>query len=90
MIIPCPQCGPRDLREFSIKGDVTYLDRPSTDAPPEAWDDYLHNRDNLAGPVCELWHHAQGCGAWLVVARNTVTHEITGATLAREEVQNAD
>ena len=84
MLIPCPQCGPRDIREFTCKGHETHMQRPGPDAPPAAWDDHLHNRDNPAGPTRELWHHAAGCGAWLVVSRNTVTHAIAGATLARE------
>lgn len=84
MLIPCPVCGPRDSREFTCKGHATYMDRPAPDAPPQAWDDHLHNRDNPAGPTRELWHHAAGCGAWLVVDRNTVTHAVAGATLARE------
>jgi heterotetrameric sarcosine oxidase delta subunit len=51
---------------------------------PEAWDDYLHNRDNPAGETRELWYHGSGCGAWLLVTRNTITHEIHGVALARE------
>ena len=89
MQIPCPICGPRDLREFTYKGHDTYLRRPAPDAPPEAWNDYLHLRDNPAGATRDLWYHGAGCSAWLVVDRNTVTHQITGATLARE-VQDAD
>ena len=84
MQIDCPICGPRDLREFSIKGHETYLDRPADEAWTPAWNDYLHNRENPAGPTRELWHHGSGCGAWLVVDRNTVTHEISGVMLARE------
>jgi len=89
MQIPCPICGLRDLREFTYKGHATYLRRPAPDAPPEAWNDYLHLRDNPAGATRDLWHHGAGCGAWLVVDRNTVTHQITGAILA-QEVRNAD
>ena len=28
MRIPCPCCGPRDLREFTYLGSEAYLDRP--------------------------------------------------------------
>ena len=51
------------------------------DAP---WDDYLHNRDNPCGETRDLWHHEAGCGAWLVVTRNTATHEIMSAELAEK------
>jgi sarcosine oxidase subunit delta len=29
-----------------------------------------------------LWHHEAGCSHWLVVTRNTVTHEVLGVELA--------
>jgi heterotetrameric sarcosine oxidase delta subunit len=78
MQITCPLCGDRDIREFSIKGHETYLHRPDPDAGSEAWNDYLHNRENPAGETRELWHHGSGCGAWLVVTRNTITHDDAG------------
>jgi sarcosine oxidase subunit delta len=84
MQIPCPLCGLRDIREFTYKGHETWLHRPAHDAPPEAWGAYLHLRENSAGATRDLWYHGSGCGAWLVVARDTATHEIAGATLARE------
>jgi sarcosine oxidase delta subunit len=31
-----------------------------------------------------LWQHESGCGSWIVVSRNTVTHEVSGAKLAKE------
>ena len=84
MQIDCPLCGARDIREFTYKGHETYLYRPAPDAGPEAWNDYVHNRENPAGRTRDLWFHGAGCGAWLLVTRNTVTHEIEGAALARE------
>ncbi|MFW5881243.1 MAG: sarcosine oxidase subunit delta [Roseicyclus sp.] len=86
MQIDCPVCGARDIREFSYKGHATYLERPSDEDWSEAWDDYLYNRENPAGETRDLWHHGSGCGAWLAVTRNTVTHEILSAALAREVV----
>ncbi len=78
MRLTCPLCGERDRREFFYYGAEDYLDRPAPDAPPAAWDDYLHNRDNPAGVTRDLWYHDMGCSSWLVVTRNTVTHEILG------------
>ncbi|SDK31152.1 sarcosine oxidase subunit delta [Aliiruegeria lutimaris] len=85
MLIPCPLCGARDLREFTPKGAAVTLHRPDVGAGLDAWNDYLHLRDNPAGPTRELWWHGSGCGAWLVVERNTLTHEVSGARLAEEE-----
>ena len=87
MRLPCPICGTRDRREFYYKGAATMLARPDPDAGAEAWDAYVHLRDNPAGPHRELWHHASGCSAWIVVTRDTATHEILGAELAGEAAQ---
>ncbi len=85
MRIKCPLCGERDRREFYYQGDAIALRRPDADAGPDAWDDYLHNRDNPAGVTRDLWHHEAGCGAWLVVTRNTVTHAVLAVKLASDE-----
>jgi sarcosine oxidase subunit delta len=69
------------LREFTYRGHATGLDRPAPDAGEAAWDNFVFLRDNPAGPTRDLWYHSGGCGAWLVVDRNTVTHAITGAAL---------
>jgi heterotetrameric sarcosine oxidase delta subunit len=82
MRLDCPHCGSRDLREFSYRG--AFLKRPDPKPGEGAWDDYLHLRDNPAGPTRDLWYHEGGCGAWLVVNRNTVTHAITQVELASE------
>ncbi|MFT7595645.1 MAG: heterotetrameric sarcosine oxidase delta subunit [Paracoccaceae bacterium] len=83
MRLPCPICGERDRREFYYRGAA--LDRPDPDAGAAAWDDYLHLRDNPAGETRELWFHESGCSAWIVVARNTVSHAVLGAVLAAGE-----
>lgn len=87
MRIKCPLCGERDRREFYYQGDAIALQRPDAQAEPQAWDDYLHNRDNIAGVIRDLWHHEAGCGAWLVVTRNTITHEVLATKLARDEAR---
>ena len=84
MIIPHPLLGPRDSSEFVYLGDASLIDRPdglAEDALP-AFHAYLHLRDNPAGLHRELWFHEAGDRSWLVVTRDTVTHEIVGAELA--------
>ncbi|NAZ36190.1 sarcosine oxidase subunit delta [Rubellimicrobium sp. CFH 75288] len=83
MRVTCPFCGERDRREFTVQGDATALARPDRDAGAEAWDAFLHLRDNPAGRLREMWYH-DPCGAWLVVDRDTVTHAVHGAIPARE------
>ncbi|MFC0220409.1 sarcosine oxidase subunit delta [Pseudochelatococcus lubricantis] len=76
-LIPCPHCGRRPKEEFTIKGAA--LERPGPDAGQAAWMDYVYLRDNPRGAYREYWHHTSGCRRWLVVSRNTATHDVTGA-----------
>ncbi len=89
MRITCPLCGERDRREFYYYGADDYLRRPGEGAAPAAWDAYLHLRDNPAGVTRDLWYHDMGCAAWLVVERNTVTHEVLSVRLASEAEEGA-
>ena len=83
MRITCPHCGLRDIREFSYRG-AALLERPAPDAGEDAWQDFVYLRDNPAGPTRELWYHEGGCAAWMVVERDTVTHEVTGSWTATD------
>ena len=84
MRIECPICGSRDRREFYYRGDAIALARPAPGASDEDWDAYLHLRDNPAGETRDLWLHETGCGAWLVVTRDTVTHAVRAVELASD------
>ncbi|ODN69256.1 sarcosine oxidase subunit delta [Methylobrevis pamukkalensis] len=85
MLIPCPFCGPRDAAEFTYRGDAAPV-RPADDAGEAAFADYVYLRDNPRGEITELWYHRAGCNGWLVVTRNTATHEIAAARLAAAPV----
>ncbi len=67
-------------------GDAKLLARPDglADGAEAAFFDYLYLRDNPAGLHRELWYHEQGDRSWLVVTRDTLTHEILGAELASD------
>jgi sarcosine oxidase subunit delta len=86
--IPCPFCGPRDHSEFTFDGDasVTY---PPLDASTDAWFEAVFLRENRRGPTEELWHHLYGCRQHLIVERDTLTHEITGARFANPAIRAA-
>ena len=86
MIINHPLLGPRDSAEFVYLGDASLMDRPDWQAPDaaEQFHAYGYLRDNPAGTHQELWYHEQGDRSWLVVTRNTVTHEIDKVELARD------
>lgn len=85
MRIACPHCGERSLDEFLYSGDAT-VKRPDF-ASPNAADEYVcyvYERSNPPGMHRELWYHAAGCHAWLVVTRGVATHAITSVELARD------
>ncbi|RWH95489.1 sarcosine oxidase subunit delta [Mesorhizobium sp.] len=75
-LINCPHCSARPADEFTIKGAV--LKRPKADANAEAWMDYVYLRNNPRGRHREYWHHTSGCRRWIIVERDTATHEIFG------------
>ena len=87
MRIHCPHCGLRDSREFTYRGAAVGAERPEPEASADIWDDFVHLRANPAGPTRELWYHEFGCAAWVVVTRDTTTHEVLDhwpATHAKE------
>ena len=90
MRIDCCYCGARGNEEFAYLGDATRRapagrsGRASRRCRPQRWHDYVYLRDNPAGPHRELWQHVSGCRAWLVVTRDTRTHEIVKVEPARE------
>lgn len=79
LVIPCPYCGPRDAAEFTYGGEANIARPDPAQASDEAWGDYLFMRANPMGPVEERWVHVHGCRQWIVVRRDTRTHEITAA-----------
>ena len=79
MRIPCPFCGPRNEDEF-----LCWSERVPRPADPSAlsdaeWVDFVYHHDNPMGRVREQWWHASGCQRWIIVERDTLTHEIAGA-----------
>ncbi len=86
MIINHPLLGPRDAAEFVYKGDASLINRPNwqADDAAELFHEYLYLRDNPAGQHRELWYHEQGDRSWLIVTRNTLTHEISNVEFARD------
>lgn len=85
MRIPCPYCGSRDLSEFVYYGDAApKRPNPLAENASELFFGYVYLRDDPAGPHREFWYHASGCRSWLVVNRDTRTHDIASAVLATE------
>lgn len=73
--IKCPFCGERDHSEFTYGGDAS-VEYPALDASIAEWHEAVFMRENIRGVQLETWHHVHGCRMWLVVERDTTTHEI--------------
>lgn len=78
MRLDCPLCGARDRREFRCRGAALPFPAPTSDQgeAQQRWSARVHLRDNPVGAVDELWWHEGGCGSWLVVRRDTVSHAV--------------
>ncbi len=85
--ITCPVCGLRSETEFTYGGDATVKRPDDTEQALEPWLEYVFTRENPRGWHREYWHHAQGCRQWIILERNTLTHETGATTLAREDAE---
>ncbi len=72
ILLPCPNCGARNVSEFRFGGEVTQ--RPA-ESSPAAWAAYLYVRKNVLGVQREWWYHS-ACGSWFIAERHTKTQEI--------------
>ena len=79
-LLPCPNCGPREVEEFHCAGETT--NRPAGQPTLQELTAYLYLRRNTAGVHREWWYHRAGCRSWLVVERDTRTHAVASAVLA--------
>ena len=83
MLITCPYCGPRDVAEFTYQGDANRTRPEPGSSDAAAWNAYVYDRENTAGRHRDFWQHSGGCRAHLLVVRDTLTHAILDATMAR-------
>ncbi|WP_339949430.1 sarcosine oxidase subunit delta [uncultured Albimonas sp.] len=85
MRLACPFCGPRDAAEFAYEGPFCgdpAAERPPLAAGPAAWVEAVFLRDQPRGPTRELWRHVHGCGCFLDVLRDTLSHEVLSVAFA--------
>jgi len=73
-LLECPNCGPRDVNEFSCAGEVTV--RPKSSPSLRELTSYIYFRRNVAGVQREWWYHRQGCEIWFQAERDTRTNEV--------------
>ncbi len=73
LIVPCPNCGPRNAADLRYVGESSTRPDPNT-ASPEEWRDYLYLEANTAGWLRETWYCRSGCRRYFSAERNTVTN----------------
>lgn len=84
MRINCPYCGERSNEEFTIFGEACNKRPDPENSRASDWLEYVYDRKNPKGRLLEYWHHVGGCRNWLVVDRDSVSHEIYGVTATRQ------
>jgi sarcosine oxidase subunit delta len=72
--ICCPHCGDRAQAEFVYERSADSV--VALDADPAAAVQALFTRTNPRGPDEEIWRHTHGCGGWLLMRRDRVSHAI--------------
>lgn len=73
-LVSCPDCGRREVAEFSFGGESNK--RPAPDGDTTELARYLFFRRNVAGPQVEWWYHRDGCQQWFLARRDTRTNLI--------------
>lgn len=75
ILLPCPNCGLRNLNEFRYGGEVRQRPR-GEDITPSEWVEYVYFRDNRLSLQREWWYHREGCRRWFIAERHTKTQEV--------------
>ena len=82
MLIPCPFCGPRNEDEFTCWSEVVHRPADPSSLSDSQWADFVYKHRNPKGRAREQWWHARGCRRWILVERDTLTHDIASASPA--------
>ena len=81
-LLPCPNCGLRDVNEFVYAGEVTH--RPTEQPSLRELASYVYFRENVAGVQQEWWFHGFGCEVWFLAERDTRTNEVVRTDLPEQ------
>ena len=84
ILVPCPNCGPRNSAEFAYWGE-SHVRPPVEGVDRAEWRAYLYLRHNRAGWVTETWFHRSGCAKFFVAERHTLSNEVRATRRASDE-----
>jgi sarcosine oxidase subunit delta len=86
-LLPCPNCGSRDVNEFGYAGEVT--NRPRRPPSQRELASYIYFRRNVAGVQREWWYHRFGCEQWFLAERDTRTNDVLKTELPSAAIADA-
>ena len=86
LLVPCPNCGPRNATDLHYVGETGARPDPGT-ATPEEWRRYLYLKGNRAGLLRETWYCRSGCRRYFVLERDTTTNQFTDPPLPGPEIE---
>jgi sarcosine oxidase subunit delta len=87
LLVPCPNCGPREVAELRCAGEVTR--RPKATPTVRELNEYIYFRANEAGVQREWWF-CRACEDWFLAERNTVTNEVLRTWLPEPSAPEPD
>ncbi|MCG8419760.1 MAG: sarcosine oxidase subunit delta [Proteobacteria bacterium] len=67
-LLTCPNCGRREVEEFSFRGQ--YRPRPAHVESFEVRANYVFFETDHEGKRLERWYHSSGCRRWFLVERD--------------------
>ena len=73
LLVPCPNCGPRNAADLSYNGESHSRPDPKT-CTPEEWRTYLYLRENPSGWLVENWYCSSGCRKHFTIERLSLIH----------------
>jgi len=73
-LVSCPDCGRREVGEFSFGGESNKRVGPGSTTAELAR--YLFFKKNVTGTQVEWWFHRDGCQQWFLARRDTRTNQI--------------
>ncbi len=82
-LIPCPNCGPRDVYEFKFGGECK--NTPAANASLRELRHYFYFNRNVAGEHEESWYH-DACESWLLIRRNTLSNTVIASRRLLEDL----
>jgi sarcosine oxidase subunit delta len=89
LILPCPNCGPRNVSEFRFGGETNPRPADPSALTDEAWADFVFMRKNVMGVETEWWYHRAGCGLWFLAERDTLTNVVSKTYPWKPKAANA-